>query len=183
MPTNHPLSDFHFCPHCGSPRFVPCNAHSKRCEACGFTFYPNAAAATVAVIVNDRHELLCTVRGREPHRGTLDLPGGFVDPGESLTEGLLREVREEVGAEVEAFDFIESRPNTYLYSGHVVHTCDSFFRCRLRAGEALRPADDVAALRYVAIASLQPADFGLPSVSAFVASFKERYPAEEGLRP
>lgn len=126
----HPLSDFIYCPHCGSNAFTENDAYSKRCRECGFTFYPNAAAATVAVIVNSRDELLCIRRKREPARGTLDLPGGFVDPGESITDGLLREVREELGAEVERFEFLFSRPNEYPFSGHTVHTADAFFAAR-----------------------------------------------------
>ena len=47
----HPLSQFRFCPKCGSSRFVEHNQKSKHCEACGFTYYFNPGAATVAVIV------------------------------------------------------------------------------------------------------------------------------------
>ena len=142
----HPLSDFRYCPHCGSARFDENDVFSKRCADCGFTFYPNAAAATVAVITNARGELLCVRRDREPARGTLDLPGGFVDPGESITDGLLREVREEVGGELERFDFLFSLPNVYLFSGHRVHTSDA------------------AELMWLPLSDVHPADFGLDSV-------------------
>lgn len=160
----HPLSDFHFCPHCGSRDFAEHDPFSKRCGQCGFTFYPNAAAATVAVVQNERGELLCVVRGREPGKGTLDLPGGFVDPGESLTEGLARELREEVGAALTAAAFLFSFPNAYPFSGHTVHTCDAFFRCRIANAGAVRPADDAAAIRWIAPEALRPEDFGLGSV-------------------
>ena len=161
---SHPLSDFHFCPHCGSRSFLPHDAYSKRCTACGFTFYPNAAAATVAVVVNERDELLCVVRAQEPARGTLDLPGGFVDPGEGLMEGLARELREEVGAELTAADFLFSLPNEYPFSGHTVHTCDAFFRCRIANPDSVRAADDAASLRWIPRDTLRPDMFGLGSV-------------------
>ena len=165
----HPLSDFHFCPHCGSKDFAEHDAFSKRCGQCGFTFYPNAAAATVAVVQNGRGELLCVVRAREPRKGTLDLPGGFVDPGESLTEGLARELREEVGAELTAAEFLFSLPNAYPFSGHTVRTCDAFFRCRIADPSAVRPSDDAADLRWIAPEDLRPEDFGLGSVRCGVA--------------
>lgn len=160
----HPLEDFSFCPHCGSESFFENDPFSKRCANCGFTFYPNAAAATVAIIVNERNELLCIRRGREPAKGTLDLPGGFVDPGESITDGLLREVREELGAEIASYEFLFSFANLYPFSGHRVHTADAFFRCRLVDASVASPHDDAAAMLWIPLAQVRPSDFGLLSV-------------------
>lgn len=171
----HPLSDFIYCPHCGSTHFSENDAFSKRCADCGFTFYPNAAAATVAVIVNESGELLCIRRGREPAKGTLDLPGGFVDPGESITDGLLREVREELGAEVASYDFLFSFPNLYPFSGHHVHTSDAFFRCRLADASAVAPHDDAAELMWVPLSKVSPADFGLNSIRKGVEKVLETF--------
>ncbi len=170
----HPLSDFIYCPHCGSKAFTENDAYSKRCRECGFTFYPNAAAATVAVIVNSRGELLCTRRKREPARGTLDLPGGFVDPGESITDGLLREVREELGAEVEHFEFLFSRPNEYPFAGHTVHTADAFFRCTLRDETCVHAGDDAEEVLWIGIDELRPEQFGLDSVRQGVKLIMEQ---------
>lgn len=160
----HPLHDFNYCPHCGAKQFAENDPFSKRCGACGFTYYPNAAAATVAVIISERDELLCIRRDREPAKGTLDLPGGFVDPGEGITDGLLREVREELGAEVADYAFLFSLPNLYPYSGHNVHTADAFFRCRLTDAAAVSAHDDAAAVLWIPLRNIRPADFGLHSV-------------------
>lgn len=103
---NHPLSLFAYCPRCGAAGFAPHDARSKRCGACGFVFYANASAATVAVVFDRRGRLLVTRRAFEPAKGTLDLPGGFVDPGEGIDEGLRREVREETGGEVAAARYL-----------------------------------------------------------------------------
>ena len=75
----HPLELFRYCPVCGSQHFVINNFKSKKCEDCGFTYYANPCAATAAFILNDRNELLVVRRAKEPAKGTLDLPGGFVD--------------------------------------------------------------------------------------------------------
>lgn len=160
----HPLHLFRFCPRCGSARFAPADARAKRCADCGFTYYHNASAATVAVILSPRGELLVARRALDPARGTLDLPGGFVDPGESLEEGCRREVLEETGAQVTVERYLFSLPNTYRYSGFDVHTTDSFFRCRLMPGARTCAADDAAALAWTRPADLRPADFGLASV-------------------
>ena len=46
MMHEHPFAQFHFCPKCGSPRFVEHNEKSKQCEDCGFVYYFNPSAAT-----------------------------------------------------------------------------------------------------------------------------------------
>ena len=54
----HPLELFKYCPKCGSPHFEVNNEKSKRCADCGFVYYFNSSAATVAFILNDKNELL-----------------------------------------------------------------------------------------------------------------------------
>ena len=149
----HPLSLFQFCPRCGSPRFVEHNAKSKHCEVCGFTYYINPSAATVALIErltpdqssngklsNCQIEWLCVRRAKEPAKGTLDLPGGFSDLYET------------------------SEPNQYVYSGLTVHTMDMFYRCRVNSYEGARAADDAGELLWLRPEDIHPEDFGLISI-------------------
>lgn len=160
----HPLSDFKYCPHCGNERFLPDSPTGSRCEHCGFTFFPNACAATAAIIVDQEGRLVCVRRAKDPAKGKLDLPGGFVDPGESITDGLIREVKEELGGDVVSYRFICSFPNVYPFSGHLVHTADSFFLCRLSDYEQLRAGDDAAALERIPLEEVRPEDFGFDSI-------------------
>lgn len=160
----HPLSLFQFCPRCGSPHFVEHNGKSKHCEACGFTYYINPSAATVALIVNDRGEWLCVRRAKEPAKGTLDLPGGFSDLYETSEEGVIREVKEETGLDVTAVEFLFSIPNQYVYSGFTVHTMDMFYRCRVNSFEGARAADDAGELLWLRPEDIRPEDFGLLSI-------------------
>ena len=55
----------------------------------------NPSAANVAIIKNSEGEILVTLRKQEPAKGTLDLPGGFTEIGETSEEGVKREVMEE----------------------------------------------------------------------------------------
>jgi 8-oxo-dGTP pyrophosphatase MutT (NUDIX family) len=85
-----------YCPSCAAEGIRFDGVHKYSCPACGFVFYQNTAAATGCVI-RGKQGILFLVRGKEPARGKLDLPGGFVDPGEGALEGLVRELREEIG--------------------------------------------------------------------------------------
>ena len=88
----HPFSQFKYCPKCGSVHFEINNEKSKRCADCEFVYYFNPSAATVALIMNERNELLVCRRAKDPAKGTLDLPGGFIDMAETGEEGVSREV-------------------------------------------------------------------------------------------
>lgn len=160
----HPLEKFRFCPICGSPRFVANNFKSKKCLDCGFVYYFNPSAATVAVIFNPKSELLVVRRGKEPAKGTLDLPGGFADCFESSEQGVAREVKEETNLEVTDARFLFSLPNTYLYSDFLVHTIDNFFRCEVKEVSSARAADDAAELLWIPLSKLRPELFGLNSI-------------------
>jgi len=134
----------------------------------------NAAAATVALIQDREGRLLVGRRAREPARGTLDLPGGFCDIGETLEEGLAREVKEETNLDVSSARLLFTLPNKYPYSGLVVHTVDSFFICDVR-GDAhqAKPADDVEELLWLPLNRIDPKDFGLMSIRQGVERFLE----------
>ena len=172
---HHPLKLFKFCPKCGSSAFVENNEKSKRCEDCGFVYYFNASSATVAFILNEQGELLVCRRAKEPKKGTLDLAGGFVDRFETGEEGVAREVLEETGLEVIETEYLFSLPNTYLYSGFLVHTLDQFFLCRVKDAARLKAMDDVADSFWVPLQEVNPEAFGLDSVREGVRRFLKEH--------
>lgn len=127
----HPLSQFKYCPKCGSEHFNIHNEKSKQCTNCGFVYYFNPSSATVALILNKKNELLVCRRAKDPAKGTLDLPGGFIDMDETAEEGVAREVLEETGLKVKEAIYRFTLPNIYVYSGFPVHTLDMFFLCKV----------------------------------------------------
>ena len=169
----HPLDHFHYCPVCGSSRWVENNFKSKRCEDCGFTYFANPCAATAAFILNSRNELLVVRRAKEPAKGTLDLVGGFVDMYETIEEGMCREIKEETGLEVSAVTYLFSSPNQYLYSGMYVHTLDADFIVRVSDDVKPKAADDAADCLWIPVGEIEPADFGLLSIRHAVERFLE----------
>ena len=169
----HPLHLFQYCPVCGSSTFVVNNVKSKRCEMCGFTYYANPSSATAAFIVRNGC-LLVARRGKEPARGTLDLPGGFVDMNETAEEGMQREILEETGLQALSMNYLFSIPNLYEYSGMTIHTLDMFYRVEVAADAVPRAADDAAELFWVPLDDVRPEQFGLWSISQAVGQFLKR---------
>lgn len=133
----------------------------------------NPSAATAAFIVNGRGELLVERRGKEPAKGTLDLPGGFADQGETAEEGVMREVKEETGLEVTRAEYLFSIPNIYLYSGMNVHTLDFFFRCDVPADAVPQAADDAAECFWMPLQDIPIEQFGLRSIRQAMYLFLE----------
>lgn len=162
--TNHPLAQFLYCPECGSPRFEVNNEKSKKCADCGFVYYFNPSAATVALILNKENELLVCRRAKEPAKGTLDLPGGFIDMHETGEEGVAREVLEETGLKVKETSYLFTLPNIYVYSSFPVHTLDMFFLCTVDDTSHFSAMDDVADSFFVPLSEIRPEDFGLDSI-------------------
>ena len=160
----HYLDHFTHCPHCGSADFRINDERSKRCADCGFVYYHNASASTVAVVIDDRRNLLVCRRALEPAKGTLDLPGGFVDPGETLETGCLRELREETGCEGTIARYLFSDTNIYEYSGFKIHTTDAFFLIKLSNASKIQAMDDAESLFWMPLSEIHPEDFGLLSI-------------------
>ena len=140
------------------------DAKSRRCADCSFVYYLNPSSACVAVIIDGQGRLLVERRGREPGKGTLDLPGGFADLCETVEEGLCREVLEETGLKVVSSEYLFSLPNEYLYSGFTIPTLDMFFRCKVADASTLRAGDDAAECFWLPFSEVEPSLFGLGSI-------------------
>ena len=83
---------------------------------------------------------------------------------ETAEEGVMREVWEETGAKVIHTDYLFSLPNTYLYSGFLVHTIDSFFRCQLSSYDTIEANDDASECQWIPLHEINPEEFGLDSI-------------------
>jgi ADP-ribose pyrophosphatase YjhB (NUDIX family) len=100
---------------------------------------------------------LVSVRAREPEKGRLDLPGGFLGVGEHPVDGLRREVKEELGVEAE----VEETPillATHRYGPEGGYVLAIGFRASIGRQEP-SPTDDVAEVRWVSAEELDSLDF------------------------
>jgi ADP-ribose pyrophosphatase YjhB (NUDIX family) len=123
---------------------------------CGRSWYRSSAPAVGAAIVRDGRALV-TIRAREPEKGRLDLPGGFLEVGEHPVDGLVREAREELGVEIEVFE----KPiliATHTYGADGAYVLAIGYRARIVSGE-VHPTDDVAEVRWISAEELDSLDF------------------------
>ncbi|KAB2912563.1 MAG: NAD(+) diphosphatase [Dechloromonas sp.] len=97
-----------FCGRCGTPTVRREGELAMGCPGCGLLAYPRLSPA-VMVLVRDGERLLLA---RSPHfkPGVFSALAGFVEPGETLEECAVREVREEVGIEIARLRYFASQP-------------------------------------------------------------------------
>ena len=167
----HVLDKFQYCPICGSPHFEINNIKSKKCKDCGFSYYLNASSATVALIVNEKDELLVVRRKNDPGKDMLDMPGGFVDMDETGEEAMAREVKEETGLEATEVSYQFSYPNAYLYSGFLVHTLDMFFKVKVKDLSHIEAMDDAAAYYWIPFSEIDIDKFAFDSIKKGLTRF------------
>lgn len=128
-----------YCSHCGSPTqyLVPDGDNRPRnvCTSCHAIHYVNPRIVAGAICLWEGDILLCR-RAIEPRRGKWTLPAGFLEIGETMAAGALRETREESGAVAE----IEGTLFAVLDVPHAeqVHV---FYRARLVSPD-LDPGDE-----------------------------------------
>ncbi len=169
VPVRQPIDH---CGRCGQPGVRFDGEKLFTCPACGWHFYQNSAAAVVAVLeLGDT--ILLTRRARDPGTGLLDLPGGFVDNGESAERALARELDEELGLTLpeSAFHYLFSLPNTYPYREVLYHTTDFFYRASIGAVPAIVDRDEITALEFADPRKIAPASIALPSIRAGLARY------------
>src|SRR5580692_5066309 len=104
--------------------------------------FPSAPLVAVgAVIVKDGRVLLVR-RGTAPLKGHWTLPGGLLELGESLHEGVVREVREETGLTVEPLELIELLERIHREESRIqFHYVIADYLCRVIGGEAKAASD------------------------------------------
>ncbi len=103
-----------FCGVCGAATDYRPGDEARRCPGCGHAHFPRVSPAVITLVQRGEEILLA----RSPHfaPGVYSTLAGFVEPGESLEEAVAREIREEVGVEVEDVRYFGSQPWPFPHS-------------------------------------------------------------------
>ena len=117
--------------------------------------YPERPVVGVGAVVIEAGRVLLVERGKEPHKGMWSLPGGVLELGERLADGLRREIREETGLEVRVLEVVEVFERILPDAGGRTeyHYVLIDYLCE-RIGGELRPGDDVRCAVWVEPARL-----------------------------
>jgi 8-oxo-dGTP diphosphatase len=118
--------------------------------------YPDRPVVGVGGVVIENGRALLIKRGTEPLLGQWSIPGGTLELGESLQQGVARELLEETGLKVEVLDMIEvfdrifldpAAPNGQDKSRPKYHYVIVDYLCERVEGEA-KAGSDVTDLAY-----------------------------------
>jgi ADP-ribose pyrophosphatase YjhB (NUDIX family) len=141
---------FRFCPRCAHEydRTGPVST----CQNCGWQFFNSPAPGANILLVNEDGMILLGRRAAEPFKGKWELPGGFLEADESFEQAAVREMKEELGIDLDpaSLQYLISFPDTYEYKGVIEPVVGPTFWARLPAGAQPAAHDDVTETKFFA---------------------------------
>mgnify|MGYP002624744227 CR=1 FL=1 len=111
-----------YCGQCGAATEQTAGEWAKSCIQCGLMNYPRLSPAVIMRIPHGDRLLLT----HSPHHpeGFYTVPAGFVEPGETLEEAVVREIREEVGLAVKNIQYFGSQPWPFPHQLMIAFTAE-----------------------------------------------------------
>ena len=158
------IASYTHCPLCGSADYRREPPGQRRCQNCGHRDFNNPITAVAALILDADGNLLLIRRAKEPAKGKLAMPGGFVDTGESLEGAIHREVAEEIGLTLNSVVYLTSHPNDYTYCGLTRPVCDVFFLARADSFDVVLQREEVTDWLLRPLADIDPAELAFNSM-------------------
>jgi len=97
-----------FCGKCGTSTETLQNELAKKCPGCGSVFYPRISPAVIVAVVRGDEILLA--HNKNFRQNWYSVIAGFMEPGETFEDCVIREVKEEVGIRVKNIKYFDSQP-------------------------------------------------------------------------
>ncbi len=142
--------------------------------------FANPVPSAGLFLVNENDELLIAIRDIDPGKGRYNVPGGFLDVGETIEQGLAREVREELGLPAESYtppQFLCSGTDEYEFDNEARIVLGSLFWARLDSQYTPSAQEETAAILFVPLQDVDPDSFFFPDVQAGTRKLKELWSA------
>ena len=173
--SDHPgLASLKCCPACASTKIERRYGKAIKCLDCGFEFFINAAAAVGAIISDSKGRILLLSRAKDPGKGKLGVPGGFVDAFEDFETAVRREVLEETGLILpERIDYLCSSHNRYEYAKVVYASSDVYFHAKVDSFDTALALDETDALVLLSPVELDLSEMAFESGRVAIAKFRE----------
>lgn len=169
------MAQLKYCMKCGNESLQFDGEKKFSCTKCDFVMFQNCAAA-VAVIIRCGDEIFLTKRNQNPGLGKLDLAGGFTDPNESAEQTCARELKEELGIEIDPknLTFIASLPNVYLYKEIYYNTLDLFFEYNVKEKLEVKKLElnEISETFWVKLSELNLDDIAFDSQKKFLKNYQ-----------
>lgn len=152
-----------FCPQCKTS--LEYDDHTARCSSCGFVIYQNASPGVSAIIEKD-HAILLVKRKLDPHKNTWDIPGGFLNLGESFESALHRELLEELRVETHIIRYQGSEADEY--DGRPI--INAIFCCTIVSGTPIA-TDDISEIQWFGRENIPYGDIAFLYVKKILQSY------------
>ena len=165
---------FSYCPVCGSNKLTPRGSNLLVCGQCDYYQHFNPVVAVAAFLADPSGRILLIRRAKEPSKGKLGAPGGFVDIGETAEAALKREIKEEVNLEVFSLEYLASYPNEYPYRGRIVCVLDLFFIGHVRSWSDAKALDEVDGLELRDPKGIEPEELAFSSLRNALKDYLKR---------
>ncbi len=139
-----------FCGVCATPTGLHAQDRARTCPACGHVAYPRISPAMMALVWRENGPEKELLLARSPHYapGMFSALAGFVEPGESLEQCVVREVAEEVGVRVKNLRYFGSQSWPFPHSLMVAYTAEWV------SGEIVPQESEIEAAGWFAIDAL-----------------------------
>lgn len=149
-----------YCGRCGATTRTNAADRAKICNECGHMAFPRLSPAMIVLVERGPEVLLAW--GRQFPGRFYSALAGFVEPGESLEDAVVREVREEVGITVGNVRYFGSQPWPFP------HSLMCGFTCNWEAGEIDPDPDEIVDAGWYAADNLPPVPRGGMSISGWL---------------
>lgn len=147
-----------FCGRCGEPTELHKSDRARQCPACGLLAYPRLAPAVIMLVERDDGRALLA-HGRQFPGRFFSALAGFVEPGENLETCVAREIKEEVGIDVDQIRYFGSQPWPFPHSLMIG------FTARYAGGDIVVQEEEIVEADWYSADNLPPCPRGGMSIA------------------
>jgi NAD+ diphosphatase len=152
-----------FCGRCGEPTLPQTSERARKCPSCGLLAYPRLSPATITRVTRgDNDEEILLAWGRQFPGRFYSVLAGFVEPGESLEQCVVREIKEETNVDVVDVRYWASQPWPFPNSLMLG------FTARYAGGELVLQEEEIVEAAWFTADDLPPCPKGGMSIAGWL---------------